>query len=323
MPQTIELSQIIPFFGMATSIIFNGLNRPFHIINPETRQPEIHILPWVIQIVYGLAYLVYSQNQGDVFLFVQSIPFLMSGMAQTLHWHPFYNKRIRKFHEYLLFFSMGIVYVTTACTTIYFKIRNEQIGIIASGVMTVLFASLTTLTMALEKLRSVRAGKPRGVEIVVAGAGFANAAFWTAYGFWGISDWVVCSCSIVWLVYSAIHGLLIGYGMYFHGGLETSSDTDGDEDSDIVVDRFNRAPTMDGGRYPPMHNSSNYPTPMASQGDYNHGSAPNSGRISMGRMEMEDGVYLTDHASRSRRTMQPQGHSNQHQGPDFSVAYSP
>ncbi|KAJ3263550.1 hypothetical protein HDU77_010484 [Chytriomyces hyalinus] len=327
MPQTIELNQIIPFFGMATSIIFNGINRPFHIINPETRQPEIHILPWVIQIVYGLAYLIYSQNQGDVFLFVQSIPFLMAGMAQTLHWHPFYNKRIRKFHEYFLFFSMGLVYITTACTTIYFKTRNERIGIVASGVMTVLFAGLTTLTMALEKLRSVRAGRPRSVEIVIAGAGFANAAFWTAYGFWGISDWVVCACSMIfflfqkWLAYCGIHSLLIAYGMYFHGGLETGSDSDAeDEDSDIVIDRFNRAPTIDGGRYPPMHNSSNYPPPMASQGDlgynYSNNSAPNSSRMSMGRMDMDDGAYLTDHGSRSRRTMQQQG-------PDYAVGYSP
>ncbi|KAI8615935.1 hypothetical protein BC830DRAFT_245406 [Chytriomyces sp. MP71] len=286
-----------------------------HLFNPLTGNHEIHILPWVIQIVYGLAYLIYSQNKGDVFLFVQAIPPLMAGMAQTLHWHPFYNKKIRKFHEYLLFICMGVLYILTATTTIYFHANRPDIGEIASGVMTLLFAVLTVVTMLAEKWRLFQVNKPKVLEIVMAGACFINAGFWTTYGFYGEADWVVCAAAITWLVYSLLDAALISYGMYNNGGLETGGDTDDDEDSDVVVDRFNRAPTIDGRSM------------QAYAPEIGYGSAPGSSRMSMGRMEMEDMQYLSDHAGRMSRRGPPMQQQQQPvqggMGPDFSVAYSP
>ncbi|KAJ3025865.1 UNVERIFIED_CONTAM: hypothetical protein HDU68_006567 [Siphonaria sp. JEL0065] len=315
MPQHIELSQIVPFAGVACSLVLNFFNKPHHIVNQQTLQHEIHVLPWVLQINFGIAYLLYSQSQGDVFLFVQAIPLLMNGLSHTLHWHPFYNKRLRKLHEYLLFFALIIVLITNAATTVYFQNANKTVQQIGSGVPVVIMAVFTTATLGFEKWRLLSTTRPQSLEVLVCGAGFFGSGLWTAYGFYGVNeDWVVCTSSILWLVFSVCHGLMILYGMAYNGGVDMGWETDieGDDDSDMVVDRFNREPTIDG--YPPMMGDTSF----------GGGSSSNS-RMSMGRggqnVEMMD-RYSEDFSNgpvggnpRSRRGMRDQ----QGYAPEFLV----
>ncbi|KAJ3064327.1 hypothetical protein HDU98_012256 [Podochytrium sp. JEL0797] len=279
MPQELQLSQIVPFAGIAANLVFNFANKPHHTINPQTLHPEIHVLPWVLQISFGLAYMMYAQNQGDVFLFVQSIPFLMSGLSHTLHWHPFYNKRIRKFHEYLLFISLMIVLITNASTTVYFQHNNTTVQQIGAGIPVVLLAALTTISLALEKWRLLSGSRPKALEVVAWGAGFLGASLWTAYGFWGINaDWVVCTSSIMWVLFAIAHGLMIVYGIVYNGGMEMGWETEDDEgDVDVIVDRFNREPTILNSTYQtsPMQE---YPPMM---GDQSYGGSAQSSRMSM------------------------------------------
>ncbi|KAI9328740.1 hypothetical protein BDR26DRAFT_1012166 [Obelidium mucronatum] len=318
MPQQLELSQIVPFAGVACALVFNFVNKPHHAVNQQTLQQEIQVLPWVLQINFGLAYLMYAHTQGDVFLFVQAIPILMNGLTHTLHWHPFYNKRLRKLHEYLLFFALIVVLITNAATSVYFLNLNSRVQQIGSGVPVVIMAVATTLALGLEKWRLLSTSRPKSLEVLVCGAGFFGSGLWTAYGFYGVNeDWVVCTSSILWLVLSVCHGLMILYGMAYNGGVDMGWETEmDDEDSDMVVDRFNREPTIDG--YPPM------------MGDTSFGGLPSrsNSRMSKGRpgqnvemMERYSGDYsngpvgASPQGSRNRRGMREQ----QGYAPEFLV----
>ncbi|KAJ3118878.1 hypothetical protein HK100_000528 [Physocladia obscura] len=245
MSQDLQLSQVVPFGGIACAMIFHFLNKPQHIVNPQNHEREIHVLPWVLEINYGIAYLMYSQFQGDDFLFVQAIPLLMSGMAQTLHWHPFYNKKIRRFHEYLLFFSLAIVLIANAATTVYFKSKNTSVQRIGSGAPVVLMSFLTAATLLVEKWRLLIGTQPDGKEVMACAFGFASAALWTVYGFWGTGgDWVVCSSGIIFLVFGVGHAAMIVYAIIYNGGIDMGWDNEEESDADIMVDRFNREPAV-------------------------------------------------------------------------------
>ncbi|KAJ3290341.1 hypothetical protein HDU79_003365 [Rhizoclosmatium sp. JEL0117] len=327
MPEQLQLSQIIPFAGIAAQIVFAFTNKPHHVMNPQTMYPEIHVLPWVLQINYGLAYMLYGQTQGDVFLFVNSIPvsyrcfkpfvklgllvtdshcqlkIIMNGLSHSLHWHPFYNKRIRSLHEYMLFFMLLITLITNAATAVYFKDRNSTVQQIGSGVPVVTWAVVTALSLTIEKWRLLSTSRPKALEIMSCGAIFFAGGLWTTYGFWGntAGDWTVCTTGIVWLTFSVLHGCMIVYGMFYNGGVEMGWETEEDEDVDLVVERFNREPTIEG--YPPLapHNAGYMDGPGSSS----------SSRMSMGRTA--GGSRLGDHVEMeqySSEYMYSQGHRN-------------
>ncbi|ORY41400.1 hypothetical protein BCR33DRAFT_719003 [Rhizoclosmatium globosum] len=284
MPEQLQLSQIIPFAGIAAQIVFAFTNKPHHVMNPQTMYPEIHVLPWVLQINYGLAYMLYGQTQGDVFLFVNSIPVnYHEWLSHSLHWHPFYNKRIRSLHEYMLFFMLLITLITNAATAVYFKDRNSTVQQIGSGVPVVTWAVVTALSLTIEKWRLLSTSRPKALEIMSCGAIF----------FAGAGDWTVCTTGIVWLTFSVLHGCMIVYGMFYNGGVEMGWETEEDEDVDLVVERFNREPTIEG--YPPLapHNAGYMDGPGSSS----------SSRMSMGRTAGEMEQYSSEY-------MYSQGHRN-------------
>jgi len=200
MPQTLVAAQIIPFAGIAVSAFFHSFNKPHYILNAHTQQPEIHILPWVFQIIHAFAYLSYGQLKSDIFLYLQVTPAFLAGLSHSLHWHPFYNKRIRKFHEYLLFFGIALFCAIASGTTVYcsYQGRNMDIATGASGAMVVLSGFLMLGSLIIEKWRLLNTGmKPRAFEAAVGVAGFLYGGLWTAYGFYGIQDWVICATGIM------------------------------------------------------------------------------------------------------------------------------
>ncbi|KAJ3175111.1 hypothetical protein HK101_010758 [Irineochytrium annulatum] len=209
---------------------------------------DLRVFPWKVQIIFGLAWLNYAMTQHDIFIYLQTIPALVTAVTFTLQWHPYLRKRVRRTHETFVIVALSVLLIGTVATSVS-PYMNAQVAQYALGAI----AGLATLGQAGANLAEVWRfcfyatednARPPMFDFVLAFVGLLYGGAWTAYGFYGANDYFISIPFAVLALHSVIHLLLLGYAAFRSGGLETGWDSQSEaEEDDMTVDRLNRANT--------------------------------------------------------------------------------
>jgi protein-S-isoprenylcysteine O-methyltransferase Ste14 len=208
----------------------------------------MHIFPWVIQILAGITWLNYAKYQKDVFLFIANIPALVVAIAVTMKFHPYLRKRIRKSQEMALIVGLTLVTLVTVGTSVSTLIPENVTRYSLGGL-----AGACTLIMALVSFREIirvafGENQPPANQLTTGVLGLLFGGVWVAYGLIGSNpDPFIYVPHILWVIYSVLQILLIGFAGYRQGGFETETfeiDEEEEEDDDVTVRRLNRASTV-------------------------------------------------------------------------------
>ncbi|KAJ3416552.1 hypothetical protein HDV05_001289 [Chytridiales sp. JEL 0842] len=248
MPVQLETDQIIPYSGIILAVLWYGSRRP--IYQPNNPQgSDLHIFPWVIQILAGLAWLNYAKHTKDVFLFIQNIPALIVAIAVNMKFHPYLRKRYRKSQELVLIGGLCLLTLVTVGTSVSQFIPEGVTRYSLGGL-----AGLSTLAMAATSLREIirtafSDAQPPASHFLTGVLGLLFGGVWVAYGLIGEKpDPIIYISNIVWVLFSVLQLGLIGWAGVKNGGFDTEThevdEDDEDEDDDVMVRRLNRASTV-------------------------------------------------------------------------------
>ncbi|KAJ3105871.1 hypothetical protein HDU97_007370 [Phlyctochytrium planicorne] len=201
-----------------------------------------------MQILLGIAWLNYAFFRKDIFIYLQFLPGLVTGVAFTLQWHPYLRKRVRRAHETVMTIGLTLILLGTVGTSVSPYI-DAEVSRYSLGA----FAGATTLAYAGSLVRDDfrlafpvdgNFDRPGTTAFIVNGLGVLFGGAWGAYGFYGAQDPFVYVSNLVIAAACILSLLLLAYTAYRSGGLETGWDSQSeDDDFDAHVQSLNRANT--------------------------------------------------------------------------------